>query len=109
MSADPSEQAERRAIRRRWINVGEIVAVAGLIVAALSLYLGWSGRREDEAERQADRAAFGLLGRTVSQNSSMIWSRRGATECQLRRSHSPMSSQSLLPRSRRMPIQPSPK
>ena len=57
MTDDRSEQAERRAIRRRWINVGEIVAVAGLMVAALSLYLGWSGRREDEAERQADRAA----------------------------------------------------
>ncbi|MGZ3172852.1 MAG: hypothetical protein ACXWJC_07325 [Croceibacterium sp.] len=56
MTDDRSEQAERRAIRRRWINVGEVVAVAGLIIAALSLYLGWSGRREDEAERRAEQA-----------------------------------------------------
>lgn len=56
MTDDRSEQAERRAIRRRWINVGEAVAVAGLIIAALSLYLGWSGRREDEAERRAEQA-----------------------------------------------------
>jgi len=56
LTEGPSEQAERRAIRRRWINVGEIVAVAGLIIAALSLYLGWSGRRDDEAQRQADQA-----------------------------------------------------
>ena len=48
MTEDRSEQAERLAIRRRWINVGEVVAVAGLIIAALSLYLGWSGRREFE-------------------------------------------------------------
>jgi hypothetical protein len=56
MSDSGTEQAERRAIRRRWINIGELVAVAGLIIAALSLYLGWSGRREDEAARRADQA-----------------------------------------------------
>lgn len=57
MTEDRTEQAERRAIRRRWINVGEIAAVAGLIIAALSLYLGWAGRREDDAQRRAEQAA----------------------------------------------------
>ncbi len=36
--------------------IGEAVAVAGLIVAGLSLYLGWSDRREDKAEHDAERA-----------------------------------------------------
>lgn len=45
----PSEDERKR--RRRWLNVGEAVAVAGLVVAALSLYLGWAGRRDQEAER----------------------------------------------------------
>jgi hypothetical protein len=55
MTEEPTE-SERRAARRRWINVGEIVAIAGLVIAALSLYLGWSGRREDEAQRKAEQA-----------------------------------------------------
>jgi hypothetical protein len=41
---------------RRRIRIGETVAVAGLIVAGLSLYLGWSERREDEAQRQSEKA-----------------------------------------------------
>ena len=52
----PAEAAERRAARRRWLTLGEIVAVAGLIIAALSLYLNWSDRRTDEAERRAEQA-----------------------------------------------------
>jgi hypothetical protein len=56
MTEDPTETAERRAARRRWITLGEFIAVAGLIVAALSLYLNWSDRRADEAERRAEQA-----------------------------------------------------
>lgn len=41
---------------RRRVHVGELVGIAGLIVAALSLYLGWSARRDDEAARQAEQA-----------------------------------------------------
>jgi hypothetical protein len=50
------ESPEARAARRRWLTLGEVVAVAGLIVAALSLYLSWSDRRSDEAERRAEQA-----------------------------------------------------
>lgn len=45
-----SEQPKRRP------PIGEAVAVAGLIVAGLSLYLGWSDRREDKAEHDAEQA-----------------------------------------------------
>lgn len=45
-----SEQPRRRLV------IGEAVAVAGLIVAGLSLYLGWSDRREDKAEHDAEQA-----------------------------------------------------
>jgi hypothetical protein len=55
MSEEPTE-SERRAARRRWITFGEVVAVAGLLIAALSLYLNWSDRRADEAERRAEQA-----------------------------------------------------
>lgn len=46
----PSEETRRR------LMIGEAVAVAGLIVAALSLYLAWSGRSEDKAEHDAEQA-----------------------------------------------------
>lgn len=46
----PSEETRRR------LMIGETVAVAGLIVAALSLYLAWSGRSEDEAQHSAEQA-----------------------------------------------------
>ena len=52
-----SSEDDRGAARRRWLTIGEIVAVAGLIVAGLSLYLGWAGRRDDEAQRRAEQAA----------------------------------------------------
>jgi len=51
--ASEDEREQSRQARRRWITLGETVGVAGLIVAALSLYLGWAGRRADEAERRA--------------------------------------------------------
>ena len=54
MTDDPP--TSRRAARRRWITLGEIVAVAGLIIAALSLYLTWSDRRSDEVERRTEQA-----------------------------------------------------
>lgn len=58
MSADtPSERAEAARTRRRWISLAEAVAVAGVVIAALSLYLGWSDRREDAAAKQAEQAA----------------------------------------------------
>ncbi len=51
-----SETSEGRAARRRWITLGEVVAVAGLLIAAVSLYLNWSDRRTDEAERRTEQA-----------------------------------------------------
>lgn len=51
-----AEKAEDRAIRRRWITIGEGVAVAGVLIAAGSLYLSWSEKREASAEKQAERS-----------------------------------------------------
>lgn len=53
MSDDtPQEKAEAQAIRRRWVTVGELVAVAGVLIAALSLWMNWSDRKADESERR---------------------------------------------------------
>ncbi|MCY1171610.1 hypothetical protein D9M73_117250 [compost metagenome] len=45
-------KAEAAATRRRWINLGEFIAVAGLLIAGGSLYLNWSDHRADQADKQ---------------------------------------------------------
>ena len=52
-----AEKAEAAATRRRWITLAEVVAVAGVLIAALSLYLGWSDRREDAAAKAVEQSA----------------------------------------------------
>ena len=56
MTDTPAEKAEKAAIRRRWISLGEFVAVAGLIISALALWNGYTDRRTDQAEKQAEKA-----------------------------------------------------
>lgn len=50
-------KAEAAATRRRWINLGEFVAVAGLIIAAVGLWLTYHDRQADEADKQAEKKA----------------------------------------------------
>ncbi len=56
MNETPAEKAEARAIRRRWLTIGEIVAVAGVIIAGVSLWVSWADKR-DEASQKAVEAS----------------------------------------------------
>ncbi len=47
----PAEAAEARAIRRRWLTIGELVAVTGVLIAGLSLWINWSDQRSAEADK----------------------------------------------------------
>ena len=42
-------ESERR--RRRWINLGELIALAALIVSALGVWISWKGNDEDKPTR----------------------------------------------------------
>ena len=53
----PAERAEAAATRRRWITLAEVVGVAGVLIAAASLWLGWSDRRQDRADQDAAKAS----------------------------------------------------
>jgi hypothetical protein len=59
--------AEAAAIRRRWITLGEILAVIAVLISGLTLWNSWSERREtekaksSEAERASSRAATLVL------------------------------------------------
>ncbi len=55
MNETPAEKAEARAIRRRWLTIGELVAVAGVIIAGVSLWVSWADKR-DEASQKASAA-----------------------------------------------------
>lgn len=62
----PAEKAEARAIRRRWITIGELVAVAGVLIAGVTLWLNWSDRREDSAKSVAQQQAMAKKAATVT-------------------------------------------
>ena len=47
MTDKPATDAQ---IRRRWINLGEFVAVAGLLISGLALWNSWRGGNEAETE-----------------------------------------------------------
>ncbi len=51
------EAAERAKSRRRLLTLAEFVAVAGLMVAALTLYLNWSQRRSDAEDKAVTASA----------------------------------------------------
>jgi hypothetical protein len=59
MNDDGQTRAERKeaaAIRRRWITLGEILAVIGVLISALALWNSWSERSSAEEERAAEKA-----------------------------------------------------
>lgn len=60
-----SERSERAAIRRRWINLGEVLAVIGVLISALALWNSWSERSAGEKERAAEKAEHSHVSRTL--------------------------------------------
>lgn len=50
-------KAEAAATRRRWITLGEIVAVTAVVISGLTFWNSWSERQDAAAERAAERAA----------------------------------------------------
>src|SRR5205823_1952386 len=49
-----SESPEARA-RRRWINLGELIALAALVVSALGAWIAWKSRSEDRPTRVVEQ------------------------------------------------------
>jgi hypothetical protein len=49
----PADAAEAAAIRRRWITLGELVAVLAVAISGLTLWNSYSERTSAEAEREA--------------------------------------------------------
>ena len=50
MSETPQERAEAARVRRRWINLGELVAILALVISGLTLWNSYRERTNAEAE-----------------------------------------------------------
>ena len=62
-------------IRRRWINLGEFVAVAGLLISALALWNSWKGGSETEPKAAAaedKRIPLALRGTIEDDGKRMV-------------------------------------
>ena len=80
-----SETKDQAQTRRRWITLAEVVAVAGVVIAALTLYGNWQERRDaaaDKAIEQAsasrDKTRFTLRGTVASDKRSIVLAREEA-------------------------------
>ena len=51
----PAQAAEAAAIRRRWITLGEILAVIAVLISGLTLWNSYSERSSTEAEKAAEK------------------------------------------------------
>jgi hypothetical protein len=66
MSETPQERAEAARVRRRWINLGELVAILALVISGLTLWNSYRERTNAEAEhaqesRQSVKKATTLI------------------------------------------------
>jgi hypothetical protein len=53
--------------RRRWINIGELIALAALIVSAVGVWIAWQGSKLDKPTRVVEqRAAIPLALRATA-------------------------------------------
>ncbi|CAN5138862.1 hypothetical protein BH10PSE12_BH10PSE12_31840 [soil metagenome] len=53
-SAQAAEKAEAAAIRRRWITLGEVLAVVAVLISGLTLWNSWAERSSTQAEHAAE-------------------------------------------------------
>jgi hypothetical protein len=83
MTEMPPETKEDRAIeaaaiRRRWITLGEILAVLAVLISGVTLYLNWADKQDERAEKAAEsaqastRAAALVLNATAPRDDRLL-------------------------------------
>jgi hypothetical protein len=72
-AATPTQaSAEAVAIRRRWVSLGEAVAVAGVIIGGLTLWNSFEERRDAREIRAEERAAAKEAAAAALRRSGLI-------------------------------------
>jgi hypothetical protein len=78
MSETPQDRAETARVRRRWLSLGETVAIVAVTISALTFWNSWSERTHGEAEKAAEaaqsqrRATTLLLAATPDKNGRRL-------------------------------------
>jgi hypothetical protein len=78
MAETPQERAEAARVRRRWLTLGEVVAIAAVLISALTFWNSWRERANTEAEKAAEsvqsqrKAATLLLNATPDKNGRRL-------------------------------------
>ena len=78
--------AEAAAIRRRWITLGEVLAVLAVLISGLTLWNSWSERRDNQiakssdAERASSQAATLVL--TAADSGKSVLALKPASDAQ---------------------------
>ena len=66
MTERGSNKRDEAATRRRWVSLAETVAIAGVFIAGLTLYLSYVEKREDRAEQAATKQEQTRAGNVVT-------------------------------------------
>lgn len=61
----PAQAAEAAAVRRRWLNLGEILAVVAVVISALTLWNSYAERRDTKADKAQESAHAQAKARTL--------------------------------------------
>ena len=61
----PEERREAAAIRRRWITLGEVLAVIAVLISGLTLWNSYSERHASDSERAEEKARQSNVSRTL--------------------------------------------
>jgi hypothetical protein len=65
MTQNPNTEAEKAAIRRRWITLGEVLAVLAVVISGLTLWNNWSERSESAADKAAEARQASVKAATL--------------------------------------------
>jgi hypothetical protein len=60
---------EAAAIRRRWLTLGEMLAVAAVLISALTLWLNWSERSDDRLQKAVETSHASIRAATLTLNA----------------------------------------
>lgn len=67
---NPAQVAEAAAIRRRWITLGEILAVVAVAISGLTFWNSYQERSSAEAERMAEKKDKSVKAQTMMLKAS---------------------------------------
>ena len=72
MNQTPEEKREAAAIRRRWITLGEVLAVAAVAISGLTFWNSYQERKGAEAERVAHAREAEANARKAEQSQAAL-------------------------------------